>query len=347
MQNMKNTGFLMYLICLIFVQVEIRAQSSRADRLDSLMKVKHQSGEFNGTVLVALGGKVKYRKAFGIADDERQLKGDTPFYLGSMAKSFTAMAIMMLSEKKKLAYDDKITDYFQELPDFMGEITIRNLLNHTSGLPDYYSMGKYVDSMTNDMVLKVILDLNSLEFPPGQQYSYGNTGYVLLAMLIERVSKKSYRMFLRRQIFDPIGMEYSEVFDGTQPKMPGRARGHTQSGERNDYQALTTGAGGIYSQVDGLFLWDQALYDDYLVKKETLNQAYTPARLTNGEPSYYGFGWVLEARNPKVVQHSGSLAGFRSFFYRDTENKNTIILLSNFTNDVKSIKDEIVRLIEK
>jgi CubicO group peptidase (beta-lactamase class C family) len=344
---MKNIALLIYLICLIFIQVDIRAQSSRADRLDSLMKVKHEAGEFNGTILVALGGKIKYRKAFGVAEKDRNLKADTPFYLGSLTKSFTAMAIMMLAEKEKLAIDDKIVDYFPELPDFMGKITVRNLLNHTAGLPDYYAMGKYVDSMTNDLVLKVILDLKSLEFPPGQKYSYSNTGYVLLSMLTERVSKKSYRKFLRWQIFDPIGMEYSEVFDGTQPKMPGRARGHTKSGERDDYQSFTTGAGGIYSQLDDLFLWDQALYDDYLVKKETLNQAYTPARLTNGEPSYYGFGWVLEAKNPKVVQHSGSLAGFRSFFYRDTEKKNTIILLSNFTNDVKSIKDEIVRLIEK
>ena len=344
---MKNTGFLIYLICLIVVQVDIIAQPSRADRLDSLMEAKHQSGEFNGTVLVAINGKMKYRKAFGVAQNDRPLKGDTPFYLGSMAKSFTAMAVMMLTEKKKLGYDDKIVDYFPELPDFMREVTVRNLLNHTSGLPDYYAMGMYVDSMTNDMVLKVILDLKSLEFPPGQKYSYNNTGYVLLSMLIERVSKKSYRKFLRWQIFDPIGMEYSEVFDGTQPKMSGRARGHTQSGERNDYKAQTTGAGGIYSQVDDLFLWDQALYKDYLVKKEFQNLAYTPARLNNGEPSYYGFGWVLEAKNPKVVQHSGSLAGFRSYFYRDMDNKNTIILLSNFTNDVSSIKDEIVRLIEK
>jgi len=227
----------------------------------------------------------------------------------------------------------------------MGEITVRHLLNHTSGIPDYYAMGKYVDSMTNDMVMEVILDLKSLEFPPGEKYSYSNTGYVLLSMLIERVAKESYRKFLNWKIFDPLGMEYSEIFDGTQPKMSRRARGHSQSGERNDYQARTTGAGGVYSQIDDLFLWDQALYDDDLIKAENLEQAFTPARLTSGELSYYGFGWVLEAKNPKVVQHSGSLAGFRSFFYRDTENKNTIILLSNFTNDVKSIKEEIVKLI--
>ncbi len=311
------------------------------------MEAKHESGEFNGTILVAINSKVKYRKAFGIVDEKRKLKGDTPFYLGSMAKSFTAMAIMMLAEKEKLSINDKIVDYFPELPDFMGKITIRNLLNHTAGLPDYYAMGKYVDSMTNDMVLKVILNLKSLKFLPGQKYSYSNTGYVLLSMLIERVSKKSYRKFLRWQIFDPIGMEYSEVFDGTQPKMPGRARGHTKSGERNDYQSFTTGAGGIYSQLDDLFLWDQALYEDNLISAEWLELMFSPATLTNGTLSYYGFGWVLEAKNPKIVQHSGSLAGFRSYYYRDMENNNTIILLSNFSNDVKAIKQDILKLLEK
>ena len=342
---MKNFRLLIYFVSLILIQLDVRAQSSRADRLDSLMKAKHEAGEFNGTILVALGGKIKYRKAFGVAEKDRDLKADTPFYLGSLAQSFTGMGVMMMVEKKKLGYDDKIVDYFSELPEFMGEITVRHLLNHTSGIPDYYAMGKYVDSMTNEMVMEVILDLKSLEFPPGEKYSYSNTGYVLLSMLIERVAKESYRKFLNWKIFDPLGMEYSEIFDGTQPKMSRRARGHSQSGERNDYQARTTGAGGVYSQIDDLFLWDQALYDNNLIKAENLEQAFTPARLTSGELSYYGFGWVLEAKNPKVVQHSGSLAGFRSFFYRDTENKNTIILLSNFTNDVKSIKEEIVKLI--
>ena len=172
------------------------AQSSRADRLDSLMKAKHQAGEFNGTVLVALNGKVKYRKALGVADSGRQLKPDTPFYLGSLAKQFTGMSILMLQKNKKLSIDDKVVEHLPELPEFLSEVTIRNLLNHTSGLPDYYAMGKYVDSMTNDMVMEVILDLKGLEFPPGQKYSYSNTGYVLLSILIERVTEKSFRQFI-------------------------------------------------------------------------------------------------------------------------------------------------------
>ena len=330
-KGMKGLKLVICILILSGLILESLGQSI-GDRLDSMMTVKYKTGEFNGTVLVA--------------EQDRPLKGDTPFYLGSMAKSFTAMAIIMLAEKKKLTYDDKVVSYFPELPEFMKDITIRNLLNHTSGLPDYYAMGKYQDSMTNQMVFKVILDLKGLDFSPGEKYSYSNTGYVLLSMLIERISKGSYRKFLKFQIFDPIGMEYSEIFDGTQPKMDGRARGHTGSGERNDYKALTTGAGGIYSMIDDLFLYDQALYTKNLVKQETLAEAYAPARLNNGALSYYGFGWVLEAKDPKVVQHPGSLAGFRCFFYRDTGKKNTVILLSNFTNDVSAIKEDIVKLIE-
>ena len=336
--------YVVLLLALKMASFPLSAQST-ADQIDSLLAQKHQSGEFNGVALIGIDGKVKYRKAFGIAEAERDLKGDTPFYLGSLAKSFTAMAVMMLAEKEKLAFDDPVVDYFPEFPSHMSAITIRNLLNHTSGLPDYYAMGKYQDSMTNEMVMKVILDLDDLEFTPGEKYSYSNTGYVLLSLLIERVTKDSYRKFIKFRIFEPLGMEYSEVFDGNQPKMEGRARGHTSDGQPNDYKALTTGAGGIYSMVDDLFLYDQALYSKILVKQETLMEAYTPAKLNSGESSYYGFGWVLEARDPKIVQHSGSLAGFRTFFYRDTGQKQTIILLSNFTNDVSAIKDELVQAI--
>ena len=336
---------LAFLIALKAINLPLSAQSI-ADQIDSLMTAKHETGAFNGVALVGMDGKVKYRKAFGSAEGDRPLKGDTPFYLGSLAKSFTAMAVMMLDEKKKISFDDKIIDHFPELPAHMSAVTVRNLLNHTSGLPDYYAMGKYRDSMTNEMVMKVIIDLKSLEFPPGEKYAYSNTGYVLLSMLIERITKDSYRKFLKWRIFEPLGMEYSEVFDGNQPKMDGRARGYTKEGKPNDYKALTTGAGGVYSMVDDLFLYDQALYSSNLVKNETLIKAFTPAKLNNGEMSYYGFGWVLEARDPKIVQHSGSLAGFRTYFYRDTGRKHTIILLSNFTNDVSAIKEEIANVIK-
>ncbi len=318
---------------------------SQSGQIDELMTSKHQSGQFNGTVLVAVEGKVMYRKAFGIAEQGRALETDTPFYLGSLAKAFTGMAIMMLAEEGKLSYDSKLNSYLPELPDYTREITIRNLLNHTSGLPDYYDMGKYVDDMTNQMVLKVVLDQQGLEFEPGERYAYSNTAYVLLSLVIERLSGQTFRQFLIEKIFKPLGMAHSEVLDGTQPKLESRATGHTEQGEVDDYQAFTTGAGGIFSQVDNLYLWDQALYSQRLVKKKTLAQAFIPAKLNDGTLSYYGFGWRLNQENPEVIEHSGSLVGFRTYLYRDRRNKNTVILLSNFTNDVSAIKQEIVKII--
>ena len=343
------TTLFRFSIFTIMVQLCLGAPGTIAQsdfhRIDSLMKARHQAGEFNGTVLVVVEGTVLYREAFGMAEKDRRLNEDTPFYLGSVSKAFTGMAIMILAEKDKLEFDDQVSKYFPELPGFTESLTIRNLLNHTSGLPDYYNMGKYVDGMTNDMVLKVILELDSLEFEPGQAYSYSNTGYVLLSLLIERVTGNSYRKFVTKQIFKPTGMKHSKIIDGTRPKPSDRARGYTRTGKEDDYQAFTTGAGGIYSQIDDLYLWDQALYGTGLVKGETLSMAFSPARLNSGEYSYYGFGWMLEAQKPRVVQHSGSLAGFRTYFYRDTEKRNTVILLSNNTHDVGIIKQEIVKII--
>lgn len=318
---------------------------AQSDKIDSLMLAKYREGEFNGTVLVAVDGNILYRKAFGTADEVRPLKADTPFYLGSVSKAFTGMSIMILAEKGKLSYDDRIIKFFPELPGFMMKITVRNLLNHTSGIPDYYRLGKYRDGMTNDMVLEVVLDLDSLEFEPAQAYSYSNTGYVLLSLLIERVTRKPYGKFVKKQIFKPIGMKHSIVIDGTKPKPSDRALGYTQTGEEDDYQAFTSGAGGIYSQIDDLYLWDQALYGTGLVNSETLTEAFTPARLNYGDRSYYGFGWMLDQNNPGVVQHSGSLVGFKTYLYRDTLKRRTVILLSNHTDDVGSIKDELIRLI--
>ncbi len=328
------------------LQLTATAQDTAAN-IDSLITKKHRSGKFNGTVLVAERGQVIFRKAIGMADDSRPLEIQTRFYLGSLAKAFTGMAVMMLAEEGKLSYDEKVNTYLPDLPDITNDITIRNLLNHTSGLPDYYAMGKYVDGMTNEMVLEVAVNLDSLEFPPGSRYAYSNTGYVLLSLVIEQVSGQKFRQFVKHRVFEPLGMANSEVIDGTHPELSLKAVGHTQYGEINDYQAFTTGAGGIYSQVDDLYLWDQALDKNTLVKKRTLKRAFSPAKLKNGAPSYYGFGWVLDKDNPQIVEHSGSLVGFRTYLYRDIENKITVILLSNFTNDVGAIKEEIVKIFKE
>jgi len=314
--------------------------------IDSVMEAFHDSAMFNGTVLVAHSGIPVYRKAWGEAYMGMPLSEDTPFYLGSIAKQFTAMVVLMLLDENDISLDQTIAPYFQDLPSFTREITIRNLLNHTSGLPDYYVLGKFVEGMTNEMVLDVVHSLDSLDFSPGSRFTYSNTGYVLLSVLLERISGVSFREIVAHRIFSPLGMDHSIVYDGSQGPLPDHAVGHSANGELNDYQAFTTGAGGIFSQIDDLFKWDQALYQKQLIDFKLFKEAYSPAQLSNGKQSYYGFGWRLQEGQPHIVQHSGSLAGFKTYMYRDLNKRHTIILLSNFTNDVKTIKEVLVSLLQ-
>ncbi len=346
---MSRKPFPAVVLCCLLVLSSVRlpAQDKALDAtIDSVMEAYHHAGEFNGTVLVSVSGQPIYREAWGVAQAGIPLRTEALFYLGSIAKQLTAVAVLMILEEHKISLDQTIGPYFTELPVFTHTISIRNLLNHTSGLPDYYALGKFVEGMTNEMVLDVVHSLDSLDFSPGSRFTYSNTGYVLLSVLMERISGVSFREIVAHKIFSPLGMDHSMVYDGSQGPLPDHAVGHRANGELNDYQAFTTGAGGIFSQIDDLFIWDQALYENKMIDFKLLKEAYTPAQLSNGKPSYYGFGWRLQEGHPHIVQHSGSLAGFKTYMYRDLNKRHTIILLSNFTNDVKTIKEVLVALLQ-
>jgi len=314
------------------------------DKIDSLMQSQFEQGKFNGTILVADSNGIIYDNAFGWADKKEgdTLTTQTVFYMGSVAKQFTAMSLMLLKHEGKVKFDESIRKYFPELPQLMDEITLSHMLTHTSGLPDYYDLGKFKPGFTNEDVLEVAKEIDSLEFEPGSQYAYSNTAYVLLSMLVERISGQSWRNFLEKQIFAPLEMNYSEVYDQTEPALPHRAKGHSQNGSLDDYQAFTTGGGGIFSNIYDIYLWDQALYTDRLLGQHDISQAYNPTQLNDGKISYYGWGWMLDKDNPNIVFHSGSLAGYRTYIYRDLGKRFTIIVLSNFTNDAAEIKDQLL-----
>ena len=201
---------------------------------------------------------------------------------------------MILEEKGKLSYDDKLSDYFPEFPEYAKNITIHHLLTHTSGIFDYFKKRQYRNNLTNDDVLKFLTKQSETDFEPGTEFSYSNSGYVLLSLIIERVTKIPYHKFLKENIFVPLGMENTLVFDESKPEVPNRAVGYKSNGKLNDYKILTTGDGGIYSTIEDLFLWDQALYTNKIVSKETLKSGYKPVKLTNGEKKNYGYGWGLE-----------------------------------------------------
>ncbi|MEZ7497957.1 serine hydrolase [Flavobacterium sp. Arc3] len=309
------------------------AQNKTAE-LDKLMNQAHANGVFNGSVLVAENGKVIYRKAFGYANKETKqlLKPEFCFDLASVSKQFTAMGIMILKERNKLSYDEKITKYFPEFPAYGKDITIRNLLNQTSGMPLYQPFAeKY--NLTNGEILKIIEQREALDAGIGERYVYNNAGYVMLAMIIEKVSNRSLAEFLKENIFNPLKMKNTLVGDAPKIDLKNRAIGYTVIGELDDYVVSHTGSTSMFSNVDDLFLWDQALYTEKLVSKKTIEEAFTPVVLNDGSLSNYGFGWFLTPEK-KSVNHSGSDFGYRNFIMRDLDKKNTYIWLTNAGNAI-------------
>lgn len=342
--------FLIAFIILLYVTQCANPENDKAKKVDQFITACFGKNIFNGTILVAENGKTIYKNALGYLDFEtkEKLQINSPFYLASVSKQFTAMSIMILKEQNKLKYEDKLSDYFPEFPSYSNQVTIRHLLTHTSGIPNHYRLGAYKKDLTNQEVLEILIKQDTLDFNPGENYSYSNGGYVLLAMIAEKASAKPFHEFLKEQIFNPLGMNQSLVYDESKPEIPLRAIGHNNFGDINDYEILTTGAGGIYSTVEDLYLWDQALYTEKLVKSETLNDAFEPFKLNNDSISNYGFGWKIEQdKTGKIVSHGGALVGYRTYIERNLSSKNTIIFLTNrgSTTSFDKLSDAIVNIL--
>lgn len=290
-------------------------------------------------IVVIKNGKVVYRTFRGIADidSKRPLSDKTPFYIASLGKQFTAVSVMMLAERGKLSYDDKVTKYFPELT-FAGDMTIRHLLTHTSGMIDHLDVVKdEVKGWKNSDVIDVLKRENRVLFSPGDKFSYSNSGYVVLSMIVEKISGQSFADFLKKNIFDPLGMENTFVaFEGM--KVPGRVRGYTSTEGKwslSDYDAFTTGGGGIYSTLADMEKWDRSFYEKPLIKPDTLKLASTPAVLNNGKPTPYGFGWLAEfapkgdLANVWYVASFGNFKGFQAMHKRIPVRRFSVIILSN------------------
>ncbi len=249
--------------------------------IDKTMKDFYEKGSFNGAVLVAAKGTILYDTAMGYSDfsSGKKLDANNAFYLASLSKQFTAMGIMLLEHRHQLSYTDPVTKYIPELPAFARGITIQNLLHHTSGLADYLEVAGLVKpDFTNQQVLDWLKQQKSLAFHPGARFEYSNTGYVLLSLIIEKVSGKSFPVFMDEMIFTPLAMNNSKVYDTGKPVIEDRAIGFNRDKKKDDYNILTTGDGGIFSTTHDLFKWDQALYKEPLISQEALKAAFYPAK---------------------------------------------------------------------
>lgn len=324
-------AFSLYLLC-----ASAANGQTHAAKIDNLIRTLVRREQFNGSILVADHGRVILQGGYGIADVKRNVTftGDTPVYLASLSKQCTAMAVMMLAEQHKLSYSDTLSTYFPEFPPYAQKVTIRHLLNHTSGVPDYVSLGLTHPGLTNADVVNALLKKPSPDFMAGEQFEYSNSNYVLLALIIEKVTRQSYAQFLRQRIFAPLRMERTFVYtQGRSSQI--RAHGYNRFGDDYDYDLLTYGEGGIYSSVRDMFKWDRALYTEKLVKQATLREAFTPGKLNDGSFTKYGFGWgVSELNGNPVYSHAGRYGGFNTYIKRFPNEQSTIIFLTNhgFTN---------------
>lgn len=360
----------MVIACLLLILFSsitgvLQAQDKPA-RLDSLFTSLFNQHEFNGNVLVAEKGNVVYRRSFGYADvGSKILNTDqTAFNLASVSKTFTAIAVLQLKQTGKLRLDDPFIKYFPDFP--WKQITIRHLLSHTSGLPDYqifekaYSENPEKIYSLNDLIPALKNDSRGLLFKTGEKYSYSNTGFGLLALLVEKLSAMKFPDYLAKHIFKTAGMAHTYI---ETPLLPVTDKNRAQRYEFLSYSpgqlkridsvkgdriesvilGAIIGPTAVVSTTGDLLKFDEALYNGKLLKQQVLEEAFVPTLLNNGEKaatgwantkSYYGLGWMIlqDSTYGKIVWHSGGSSGVVTVFLRNITRKQTVAVLDNVTH---------------
>ena len=343
--------------------------NAQKKQIDAVVQSFTADNKFSGVVLVAESGKIQYEKASGYRDFAKQvrLKKTDIFELASLSKQFTAMVIMMLKQKGLLQYDDPVEKYL-DIP-YKG-ISIRTLLTHTSGLPDYQAVmdahwdkSKVADN--NDIIAYLNKYAPPKLFEPGTKYTYSNTGYVLLASIAEKVSGRDFIEFCTTEIFHQLGMKNTAIRTlEEKAAVENFAVGHLYVKDKNRYISADSfpssnytiwlgnrkGPGRISSTAQDLLKWDQALYTEKLVSQQTLADAFTPMLLKDGSLSNYGFGWDLILNHPsgKIVWHNGDNPGYKTQIMRYLGKNRTLIILCNnasdeFNNLVKQLQPILTR----
>ena len=332
-------------------------------------------------VLVRTQGQTIFERGYGVRDLRMKAKinAHTNFRLASFTKQFTAMAIMLLVHDGKLRYDQTLAELFPDFPAYGKSMTVRNLLNHTSGLPNYEDLMEAVEKVKgplwspekqiqDDEVLKLLEQEEHGKFAPGTSWSYSNSGYVVLGIIVARVSGKSYGEFLQKRIFAPLKMNHTLVYQKEKNKIVNRAFGHSKEpGSLKEMDqsstSATLGDGAVYSNLEDLAKWDDALRNHTLLTEKEFQPALTPVKLNDGseprwplepnddnlhpgKPVSYGFGWFLDPyQSHPRMWHTGSTMGFRTVIERFTEGDGlTVIILCNRTNlDPEKLALQIAR----
>ncbi len=337
---------------------EIKINSEHVAKSKELHKYfqrRHDKIGFNGTVLFAEDGEVVYKEAFGYSDIKKkeENKTDTKFQIASASKPFTSYAIMLLKQRGKLNYEDSVQHYFPEFP-YKG-ITIKLLMIHKSGLPEYFYFADKLwkdrtKTITNADVIKLLIEEQPKRYYlPDKKYNYINTNYCILAAIVEKITGDKFIDFMKDEVFKPIGMNNTFIYDRSEEITDenfaiGYARRERKA--EDSYLNGVVGDKGVYTTVEDLLKFDQALYKGDPVLKEVLHDAFEPAHERLYIHDNYGFGWRINASDStnKIVYHTGWWKGYRSWFIRELGEKKTIIVLSNMSNQSVFGTKELIKL---
>ena len=328
---------------MLFFAVALAASGADVvPEIEHLLKARLDAGEFNGTALVARGGRVVYERGFGFANREWRTPNDTrtKFEIGSMTKQFTALLVLQFVNEGRIRLDGHVSDYLPYYRhDTGGRVTIHNLLSHTSGIPDFLAAPGFLEgtaSRRRYSVREFAMEHCSgdLQFEPGAGFTYSNSGYFLLGAILEEVSKQTYEQLVEQRIFAPLGMKDSG-YTHTETILPNRAAGYerTAGALRNARyydMSIPFAAGALYSTVRDLFLWYQALYTERLLPARLRDLLFKPNR------ENYGYGWAILIQAPgspyageSIPMHGGAIFGYQSVIQRIPAHKQLIVLLDN------------------
>lgn len=355
---MRNFFFLFLSIFALNVNGQI--SSSERTLIDSVLSQWDKTTMPGAAIGVIKDGKLIYTKGYGMADLEHeiQISDITIFYIGSVSKQFTAMCVLLLEEQGKLSLDDNIQKYLPDFPDYGNPITIRNYLNHTSGVRDnltlWYLAGKdELDGIDEMEMYQLICRQKELNFKPGEQFMYSNSCYFMLGLIIEKVSGEPLKDFARKNIFEPLGMNNTFFQDDNTKIIKNRAFSYTEENGVIKNQIMRynlVGSGGVYTNVKDMFKWDQNFYNNKLGKgsKALIEKMHSEGTLNSGRP--IGFGYALGLQNGNyrglnTVSHGGALAGYRSFLLRFPKQNFSVILLGNIgTMDIEKLSYSVTNI---
>ena len=353
------------------------------DDIDTWLSELSLNNHFNGAILISVNGKIELMNTYGYSNLARTkpLTVQSSFRLGSVSKQFTAMAIMILKERGNLSYDDNVKSYLFNFP--YEDVTIRHLLTHTSGIPDYESLvlklknkssTKYFyrtgqskenivykgdpslyknhhDILTMEDVLNLVIRYSEKrKFLAGDKYQYSNTGYVLLAYIVEKISEQTFESFMDNNIFTPLKMNNSSVWNlnTSSGKLDNRVES-TNKNKLNDYTWMdgVAGDGAVFVSIEDFIKWDESFTNNTIISESTFNESITPFITNNSDTSHYGFGWALDEKDTSI-DHAGSWVGAQTYIYKNPQNGLLFVLLDSSTNKyIRKIISAILELIKR